>query len=429
MSKKIRRMCLLITEKIYKSNFLSDVIDHNTTYQKLSITEKSLVNMTILTMLRRNGEIESIVNKFLKKPLKPKHDTIKNIIRLSTTQILYLNLPDHSIVNGYVDIVKEIRPGYENLVNGILRNICRNKKNLLKANNTIKNLPDWIKNGWSKSLNREIVNEISKILVNIPKTDIHIKKKIIDKKDWEFELGGQLVFNNIIRLNNTKKISELVGFKDGDWWVQNAAASIPVKIIENYFRTSTQISVLEVGSSPGGKTIQLLDAGFLVTAIEKSPNRVKKLKDNLKRVNLKCEVLDVDLDKFQTTSSFDCCLLDVSCTSSGIVGRKPEILVLKKSVNELVLNQEMVINKASKLIRKNGILVYCVCSLMFEEGENQTKKFLERNRNFRKIDLEKIFSKKFDFHFKNKDIMTLPINYKNLGGLDGFYISCLQKFK
>lgn len=422
-------MCLFITEKIYKSNFLNDVIDHNTTYQKLSKTEKSLVNMTILTMLRRNGEIESVVNKFLKKPLKPKHDTIKNILRLSTTQILYLNLPDHSIVNGYVDIVKEIRPGYENLVNGILRNICRNKKNLLKVNDTIKNLPNWIKNGWSKSLNREIVNEISKILVSIPKTDIHIKKKIIDKKDWEFELGGQLVFNNIIRLNNTKKISELVGFKDGDWWVQNAAASIPVKIIENYFRTSTQISVLEVGSSPGGKTIQLLDAGFLVTAIEKSPNRIKKLKDNLKRVNLKCEVLDVDLDKFQTTSSFDCCLLDVSCTSSGIVGRKPEILVLKKSVNELVLNQEMAINKASKLIRKNGILVYCVCSLMFEEGENQTKKFLESNRNFRKIDLEKIFSKKFDFHFKNKDIMTLPINYKNLGGLDGFYISCLQKFK
>ena len=422
-------MCLFITEKIYKSNFLNDVIDHNTTYQKLSKTEKSLVNMTILTMLRRNGEIESIVNKFLKKPLKPKHDTIKNILRLSTTQILYLNLPDHSIVNGYVDIVKEIRPGYENLVNGILRNICRNKKNLLKVNDTIKNLPNWIKNGWSKSLNREIVNEISKILVSIPKTDIHIKKKIIDKKDWEFELGGQLVFNNIIRLNNTKKISELIGFKEGDWWVQNAAASIPVKIIENYFRTSTQISVLEVGSSPGGKTIQLLDAGFLVTAIEKSPNRIKKLKDNLKRVNLKCEVLDVDLDKFQTTSSFDCCLLDVSCTSSGIVGRKPEILVLKKSVNELVLNQEMVINKASKLIRKNGILVYCVCSLMFEEGENQTKKFLESNRNFRKIDLEKIFSKKFDFHFKNKDIMTLPINYKNLGGLDGFYISCLQKFK
>ena len=429
MRKKIRRMCLFITEKIYKSNFLNDVIDHNTTYQKLSKTEKSLVNMTILTMLRRNGEIESVVNKFLKKPLKPKHDTIKNILRLSTTQILYLNLPDHSIVNGYVDIVKEIRPGYENLVNGILRNICRNKKNLLKVNDTIKNLPDWIKNGWSKSLNKEIVNEISKILVSIPKTDIHIKKKIIDKKDWEFELGGQLVFNNIIRLNNTKKISELVGFKDGDWWVQNAAASIPVKIIENYFRTSTQISVLEVGSSPGGKTIQLLDAGFLVTAIEKSPNRIKKLKDNLKRVNLKCEVLDVDLDKFQTTSSFDCCLLDVSCTSSGIVGRKPEILVLKKSVNELVLNQEMAINKASKLIRKNGILVYCVCSLMFEEGENQTKKFLERNTNFRKIDLEKIFSKKFDFHFKNKDIMTLPINYKNLGGLDGFYISCLQKFK
>ena len=82
MRKKIRRMCLFITEKIYKSNFLNDVIDHNTTYQKLSKTEKSLVNMTILTMLRRNGEIESIVNKFLKKPLKPKHDTIKNILRL-----------------------------------------------------------------------------------------------------------------------------------------------------------------------------------------------------------------------------------------------------------------------------------------------------------------------------------------------------------
>lgn len=429
MSKKIRRMCLLITEKIYKSNFLNDVIDHNVTYQEFSKTEKSLVNMTILTMLRRNGEIESIVNKFLKKPLKPKHNTIKNIIRLGITQILYLNLPDHSIVNGYVDIVKEIRPGYEKLINGILRNICRNKKSLLSDSDTVKNLPEWIKKGWRKSLNKKIVNEISKMLVKIPKTDIHIKKKILDRKDWEFELDGKLVFNNIIRLNNTKKISELVGYKEGYWWVQNAAASIPVKIIENYFRTSTQISVLEVGSAPGGKTIQLLDAGFLVTAIEKSRTRVEKLRENLKRVNLKCEVLDIDLEEFQTTNSFDCCLLDVSCTSSGIVGRKPEILVLKKSVNELILNQEMAINKASKLIRKDGILVYCVCSLIFEEGENQTKKFLEKNKNFRKIDLEKIFSKKFDFHFKNKDIMTLPINYKNLGGLDGFYISCLQKFK
>lgn len=429
MSKKIRRMCLLITEKIYKSNFLNKVIEHNTPYQKLSKTEKSLVNMTILTMLRRNGEIESIVNKFLKKPLKPKHGMIKNILRLSTTQILYMNLPDHSIVNGYVDIVKEIRPGYGSLVNGILRNICRNKKKLLKLNDTLKNLPEWIKHGWRKSLSKEIVNEISKILVGIPKTDIHIKKKIIHKKDWEFELGGKLVFNNIIRLNNTRKISGLVGYKEGDWWVQNAAASIPVKIIENYFRTSNKISVLEVGSAPGGKTIQLLDAGFVVTAIEKSLTRTEKLRENLKRVNLKCEVLDVELEKFQTTRSFDCCLLDVSCTSSGIVGRKPEILILKKSLNELVLNQEIAINKASKLIRKDGILVYCVCSLIFEEGENQTKKFLEKNKNFRKIDLEEIFSKRFDVHFKNKDIMTLPINYKNLGGLDGFYISCLQKFK
>ena len=429
MSKKLRKVCLLITEKIYKFQRFSEILENCPSYLNLSIKEKSLVNMTILTMLRRNGEIEAIIERFLKKPLNSKQYVIKNTLRLATTQIVFLNVADHSVVNGYVELVKEIRFGYEKLVNGILRNICRNKPNLLKETNTLKNLPSWIKFGWEKSLNHDIVKNISEAITNIPKTDIHIKKKSLVKEKWQKDLGGEIIFDNVLRLNKTEKIENLKGYETGDWWVQNAAASIPVKIIEKIFYESNNISVLEIGSSPGGKTIQLLDAGFNVTALEKSKNRVAILEKNLQRVNYQCRIYQSDIDKFKSKNNFDCCLLDVSCSSSGIVGRKPEILIFQKSIRDLVINQKTALRKASKLIKKNGFLIYSVCSLIFEEGENQIENFLKRNRNFRRICLKKIFSKKFDLHYKNGDIMTLPTNYRNEGGLDGFYISCLQKYK
>ena len=109
MSKKLRKVCLLITEKIYKFQRFSEILENCPSYLNLSIKEKSLVNMTILTMLRRNGEIEAIIERFLKKPLNSKQYVIKNTLRLATTQIVFLNVADHSVVNGYVELVKEIR--------------------------------------------------------------------------------------------------------------------------------------------------------------------------------------------------------------------------------------------------------------------------------------------------------------------------------
>lgn len=429
MSTNLQRICLSIIEKIYNYNFLNDIMENYSSYLGLSNRDKSLVNMTILTLLRRNGEVELIIKKFLKKPLKNKHNVVMNILRLATTQIVYLNVANYSVVNGYVNLVKKVRPGYEKLVNGILRNICRSKLNLLETTQTIRNLPNWIRFGWEKSLSPIIVKNISKSLINIPKTDINIKKEAVFKKNWEKELGGKFIFDNVLRLNKTKKIKNLYGYNRGDWWVQNAAASIPVKVIESFFLKKNDISVLEVGSSPGGKTIQLIDAGFSVTALEKSETRFAKLKENLHRVNYSCFLRKMDIENFKTKNNFDCCLLDISCSASGIVARRPEILLFNKSIKQLIMDQENILNKASKLIKTKGIIVYCVCSLIYEEGENQIKIFLNKNKKFKKICLEKYFSKKFDFHFKNGDIMTLPINYKDMGGLDGFFISCLQKYE
>ena len=429
MGTNLQRVCLSIIEEIYNCKFLNEIMENYSCYLNLSNRDKSLVNMTILTLLRRNGEVELIIKKFLKKPLKHKHNVIMNILRLATTQIVYLNIANYSVVNGFVNLVKKIRPGYENLVNGILRNICRNRSNLIETTQTIKNLPNWIRLGWEKSLSPTIVKSISKSLINIPKTDINIKKKAVFKKNWEKELGGKFIFDNILRLNKTKQIKNLIGYDNGDWWVQNAAASIPVKVIEKFFFNKNDVSVLEVGSSPGGKTMQLIDAGFNVTALEKSENRFAKLQENLRRVNYSCSLMKMDIENFKTKNNFDCCLLDISCSASGIVARKPEILLSNKSVKQLIVDQENILNKASKLNKKNGIIVYCVCSLIYEEGENQIKIFLNKNKKFKKIGLEKYFTKKFDFHFKNGDIMTLPINYKDMGGLDGFFISCLQKYE
>lgn len=423
-----REVCIQILDRIYENNSIENLFINTDNYHKLSKKDQSLVNMIVLTFLRRNGEVDHTIRKYIKKPLSKKSVKIKNILRIGITQILFLDIPDFASVNNCVSISKKRFKGFENLVNAILRNVCREKNEILKNTCTLRNLPNWIKIGWEKSIDKAKIKKISNEIIKVPKIDINIKEKEFRDKDWKNIFNGETVFNTIIRSNEKCFIEEFPFFREGKWWIQNAAASIPCFVISKLFskKDRKKVYILEIGSAPGGKTMQLCDFGFNITTVEKSLKRIKVLKQNLQRMKFKPQIINNDIKNISFNKSFDCCLIDAPCTASGTIQRNPEILLKKKNIASFTKKQSQILECASKFIKKDGFLLYVVCSLIYDEGEGQIKKFLKKNKNFKNFDISKVVDG-MDCFFKNGSLITTPINYQSIGGLDGFFVSCLKR--
>ena len=172
--------------------------------------------------------------------------------------------------------------------------------------------------------------------------------------------------------------------------------------------------------------MQLCDFGFDITAVEKSTKRMKVFNQNLERTKFKPQIFNNDIRDMSFNKSFDCCLIDAPCTASGTIQRNPEILLKQKNIEHFTRKQSQILQYVPKYIKKNGFLLYVVCSLIYDEGEKQIKKFLEINKNFKSFDISKEV-RGIDCFFKNENLITTPINYQSIGGLDGFFVSCLKR--
>lgn len=422
-----REICLKIIENLFEGKSFESIIMNCRSFKNLTNHDKSFVRMIILTYLRRNGEIEKIIDKFVKIPLTKKKSKLKNILRIGITQILFLNVSDHASVFTAVELAKKFFYGMHQFVNAVMRNISREKVNILKETNSISNIPNWIKSELELQFSKKEIKELSSVITQVPCLDIHYKNKGDITENWISNLKGFKLCNKIVRVKNSGLIETVKGFKNGNWWIQSVASSIPCLIIENYFKEDRQsIKVLEVGSAPGGKTIQLCNAGFSVTGVEKSKDRVIKLKENLRRMKFNPNVICKDILNYNSNIKYDCALIDAPCSASGIIQKKPEILIKEKNISNLLIQQKKILQKVSSLIKDNGIIVYAVCSFITHEGENQIENFLNKNKNYCKIDLSSI-NIQIDCRFKNGNIKTSPLNYLKYGGTDGFFISCLKK--
>ena len=244
-------------------------------------------------------------------------------------------------------------------------------------------------------------------------------------------LNGVLLPNGSIRLNKTDtKISELYGFKEGLWWVQDFAASLPIFLLKNVKGKK----VLDLCAAPGGKTAQLLAGGAKVTALDVDKERMDRLKNNIKRLNLEqnlqTEVADALEFLAHSNEVFDIIVLDAPCSATGTFRRHPEVLHIKTTddvKNALVL-QEKMLDAVSSHMAKDGILLYCTCSIAKDEGEKQIKRFLERHPEFELLPFEdkelKVVEEKI---IDNGVLRTLPYYMKEKGGMDAFFAARLQK--
>ena len=389
--------------------------------KNLKPNEKAFVQRLVMDTLRNLDRCDRLLEKYLKKDPKLK---VKNILRLGVTELV-TGGASHAIVNEAVNYAasnKITRP-MKGLVNAVLRKLSSYETGDWNKYESIPRLPQWLRGPLINAYGKSAVIEIEKIQSLTPPIDITLKdpSKI---HNWAKALEGRIVFQESIRLESGRQISALPGFKEGDWWVQDTAASIPVRLLENL----SGKKVLDLCAAPGAKTLQLASLGAAVTAVDISANRLELLKDNLDRCELTANV--VESDAFNITDKFDIILLDAPCSATGTIRRHPDLVHCKDGSNffELIEIQSKLLDHASSILEDNGLIVYVTCSLLPDEGECQIEEFLDRNDQFiikKPNGIEKNIPEAWVL--SSGDIRITPASSNEEDGLDGFYICYLQK--
>ncbi|HPE32023.1 MAG TPA: RsmB/NOP family class I SAM-dependent RNA methyltransferase, partial [Parvularculaceae bacterium] len=229
-----------------------------------------------------------------------------------------------------------------------------------------------------------------------------------------------------LRLATVSNVTELPGFSAGEWWVQDAAASLPARLLGDVRGKR----VFDLCAAPGGKTMQLAAAGARVTAVDVTGDRLKLVAENLRRVSLSAETIKADILRWSPSEKADAILLDAPCSATGTIRRHPDILYSKSETDiaELAVLQARMIDKAASLLKEGGVLVYATCSLQPEEGERQVEAALARHEELARepVTAEEVGGLT-QAVTRQGDLRTLPCFWGERGGMDGFFAARLRR--
>lgn len=389
-------------------------------FSKLTSEDKSFCRLLVSTTLRNLTSIDSLLKKFLSKPLDKTPLKVLMILRINIAQSFFLKTPDHAVVNTSVELCGK---KWKGLINGVSREILRNKTKANKYLDDSNKVPNWLLNRWKKDWKKNYNNIISGHLVLNPPIDIHVKN---NTDQWAKKLSGEKIGNNSIRLYRSGLISKLDGYEEGEWWVQDYSSQIPVALLN----IKDKDEVLDLCAAPGGKTAQLISLGAKVTSVDDNKKRILRLEQNLKRLNYNASIKNEDIKNFSSDKSWSKIILDAPCSSTGTLRKNPEIMYQKKEedIFSLAKLQSDLLDASWRLLKKDGILVYCTCSLEKEEGEYQIENFIKRKKDsiLDKINTQEI-DKKLKVSNKNKWLRIFPNSLDFEGGNDGFFIARIKK--
>lgn len=402
----------------------------NPAYLALNDADRGLVRAIVQSALRFLPRIEAMLSGLLQNPLPQGARSLHHLLVVGAAQILYLDVPDHSAVDLSVELANRDPRNrrFAKLVNAILRRIGREKSDLLGAVSSVPSVPEWFLKRLTEAYGPERAHRIAEAQLAPAAIDLTVKG---DPQSWAKRLGGNILPTGSVRLAAFKgAVSELEGYGDGAWWVQDAAASLPAQL----FSTLDGKKAVDLCSAPGGKTAQLIQRGAHVTAIEQSANRLRRLEGNLARLSLQAECIKSDLLDFHPQDLFDAVLLDAPCSSTGTTRRHPDVLWTKgpEDVKKLAGVQERLLRHAMTLVKPGGALVFSNCSLDPLEGELLVERVLADNPHFSLVPipagqwpgLEEAITAKGEFR-TTPDM--LPATDGFAGGLDGFYACVLSR--
>ena len=350
---------------------------------------------------------------------------------MRAAQILFLDIPDHAAVNACVQAVR-LDPAsqpFAALANAVARNIARERDaNVVDAaaEDPFIDTPGWLAARWRKTYGEPLAQAIAAAHRVESLLDLSIKA---DPASWAERLGGDLLPTGSVRLRDHRPIPDLPGFAEGAWWVQDAAASLPARLL----KAEAGERVADLCAAPGGKTAQLCLTGAQVVAVDRSAERLKRFAANLERLGLTVETVVADAVSYNA-APFDAVLLDAPCSATGTMRRHPDVGWTKRAsdIPALAAIQAKMIDRAATLLRPGGRLVYCVCSIEPEEGEAQIAALLRRNPDLSRspIAADEIGGL-VDSLTPLGELRTLPCHRARLDppldGLDGFYAARLVR--
>ena len=403
---------------------LDDALDHNPTLAALETRDRAFARLLVATVLRRLGQIDAIVTGFLSKGELPAGVAL-DILRLGAAQLLFLDTPPHAAVDTAVDLAAERRQSAaKGMVNAVLRRIGREGKELAAAQDAGRlNTPDWLWLAWRTAYGTGRTRALVEAHLHEPPLDLSVKA---DAAGWAERLEATLLPTGSVRRPSGGAIVDLPGFADGAWWVQDAAAALPARLLGDVAGKS----VIDLCAAPGGKTAQLAAARARVTAVDRSAPRLQRLAANLQRLGLAAATVAGDATGWQPAAPADALLLDAPCSATGTIRRHPDVQRLKspEDVQRLAGLQHRLLSRAVEMVRPGGWLVYCVCSLQPEEGEAQIARLLGERSDVERVPVDASeVGGLAELVTEAGDLRTTPGELATEGGLDGFFAARLRR--
>jgi 16S rRNA (cytosine967-C5)-methyltransferase len=420
-----RRVALeMLVACLDKGQFLDEVLARHDGFAGLDPRDRAFVRLLLATTLRRLGEIDDVLRGLIDRPLDGTKALAHQILRLGAAQLLFLGTPAHAAVDTSVRLVEEVHlPHLKGLANAVLRRTAREGLALLGDRDPARlNAPQWLWESWSATYGETATRAIAAAhLIEAP-LDFSARA---DRDFWAGQLDGEVLPTGTIRRAAGGNITELPGFAEGAWWIQDAAAALPVRL----FGDIAGKRVADLCAAPGGKTLQLCAAGAEVTAVDISARRLMRVNDNLARAGMKAELVTADVGKWTPAEKFDAILLDAPCSGTGTLRRHPDIAWLKdeEDVGRLSLTQDRLLLRALDFLKPGGQLVYAVCSLQEDEGLARIEALLARTSGLRRVPVQPNELPGLSEAITSEgDIRTLPSMWPERGGIDGFYVARLE---
>ena len=415
----------LIGAVLRRKRPLDDAIEDNSPMAELSVRDRAFARLLVATVLRRLGQIDALIADCLNTPLAPRAALVHDILRLGVAQLLFLRTPPHAAVATSVDLAHARGfISHKGLVNAVLRRLSVEGQGRVERQDAARlNTPEWLWRSWSRAYGEEVAHAIGTAHLKEAPLDLTVRA---EDQAWCEKLGAMILPTGSLRRTAGGSVTALPGYAEGAWWIQDAAAALPVRL----FNGISGRHVVDLCAAPGGKTAQLASAGARVTAVDRSSRRLDRLVTNLNRLGMQVTAVAADALIWRPEEPVDAVLLDAPCTATGAIRRHPDVPHLKQpeDVARLAVVQENLLHAAVEMLRPGGTLVYCTCSLEPEEGPQRVEALL---RSGAPVDRRPLnpgeIETPSEWITAEGDLRTLPCHLAEFDGLDGFYAARLVK--
>ena len=366
-------------------------------------------------VLRRIPDLDALIDSATRQRL-PDDSKARAVLRIALAQKVGLGTPEHALVATALPLVDG---GPRRLVHGVLGTLLRRGVPPIDA----PRLPEPVEQRWREEWGDDVVAAARRAIAARPPLDLTFADDA-EAQQFAQQTGGKSLAPHHARLKDSGAVSDLPGFGEGRWWVQDLAASLPARLMP-----SASSDVLDLCAAPGGKTMQLAAAGHRVTGVDQSESRLKRLRENLGRTGLEAKLIAADALTWEPSKAFDAILLDAPCSATGTFRRHPEVLYRARPsiIRDSAGLQRQLLDRAAQWLKPGGTLVYSVCSLEPEEGEEVVGNFLSANPDSAIAPPQPGELPDFVTSDERGWVRMLPGLLESEGGLDGFFVARLVR--